>query len=89
MKKVITNIVDIVANSLQYAIAIEDINEIGNTIYLGLAIICSLIIIVPKIIRNFPKLIKWFKKSIKDGKISKEELEEGKKIIEDEESGKE
>jgi hypothetical protein len=77
MKKFIANSIDVIANGLQYALALEDINEIGNTVSMILAIICSLIIIVPK-------LIKWFKKAIADGKITKEEIEEGISIIKNE-----
>ena len=74
MKKFITNGIDLIANSLQYALALGDFNEIATSVSLILAIICSLIIIIPK-------LIKWFKKAIADGKISKEEIEEGLEII--------
>ena len=74
MKKFITNGIDLIANSLQYALALVDFNEIATSVSLILAIICSLIIIIPK-------LIKWFKKAIADGKISKEEIEEGLEII--------
>lgn len=74
MKKFITNGIDLIANSFQYALALGDFNEIATSVSLILAIICSLIIIIPK-------LIKWIKKAFADGKISKEEIEEGIEII--------
>ena len=45
MKKFITNGIDLIANSFQYALALGDFNEIATSVSLILAIICSLIIV--------------------------------------------
>lgn len=64
-----SKITDLLAQTVQYAIAITELNEILKFIELGLAIICSLIIIIPKIKAKI-------KKALEDGKITKEEFEE-------------
>ena len=83
MRKVIHNGIDFALNGIQYALALGDINEVGTTISLGLAIICSLIIIIPKVIKLIKNLIKWFKKAIADGKITEEEINEGINVIQE------
>lgn len=83
MRKVIHNGIDFLLNGIQYALALGDINEIGTTISLGLAIICSLIIIIPKVIKIIKKLINWFKKAIADGKITEEEIKEGFNVLQE------
>ena len=83
MKKIIHNGVDFVLNGIQYALALGDINEIGTTISLGLAILCSLFIIIPKIVKLIKKIVEWFKKAIADGKITEEEFNEGINVLQE------
>lgn len=83
MRKIIHNGIDFLLNGIQYALALGDINEVGTTISLGLAIICSLIIIIPKVIKLIKNLINWFKKAISDGKLTEEEINEGFNVLQE------
>lgn len=75
MKKSFVGIIGTAISSMGLAISTEQLEQI-------ISIICSItgviIVIVSSII--IP-LIQWFKRVKADGKISKEELEEGQKII--------
>lgn len=63
-------------NALQYVLAAMQQNETLQYIELGLSILTSVILIAFRIWR-------WVKDAKADGKITKEELEEGAKIIAD------
>lgn len=70
MKKTI----NLLTQSIQYSLALVSTNELLQSIELILAILCSLVILIPKI-------IEWVKKAKADGKITAEELKEGIGIL--------
>ena len=63
-------------NGVQYVFAVLQQNETLQYIELGLSILTSIILIAFRIWR-------WVKEAKADGKITKEEIEEGAKIIVD------
>ena len=63
-------------NALQYALATIQDNPIWQGIQLGLSILTSIVLIAYR-------LWKWHNEATKDGKITKDEVEEGAKIISD------
>lgn len=63
-------------NGVQYVLAALQQNETLQYIELGLSILTSIILIAFRVWR-------WVKEAKADGKITKEEIEEGAKIIED------
>ena len=65
-----------VFNALQYALATIQDNPIWQGIQLGLSILTSVVLIAYR-------LWKWHKEATADGKITKDEIEEGAKIISD------
>ena len=65
-----------VFNAIQYALATIQDNPIWQGIQLGLSILTSVVLIAYRLWR-------WHNEATKDGKISKEEIEEGAKIISD------
>lgn len=65
-----------VFNALQYALATIQDNPIWQGIQLGLSILTSVVLIAYRLWR-------WHNEAAKDGKITKEEIEEGAKIIGD------
>ena len=65
-----------VFNLIQYALATIQDNPIWQGIQLGLSILTSIVLIAYR-------LWKWHKEATKDGKITKEEAEEGFKIVND------
>lgn len=63
-------------NAMQYmAIALQD-NTILQGVQLGLSILTSIVLVAYRI-------WKWHNEATKDGKITKDEIEEGAKIISD------
>ena len=63
-------------NAMQYImVALQD-NPILQGVQLGLSILTSVVLIVYR-------LWKWHNEATKDGKITKDEIEEGAKIISD------
>jgi hypothetical protein len=63
-------------NAMQYmAIALQD-NPILQGVQLGLSILTSIVLVAYRI-------WKWHNEATKDGKITKDEIEEGAKIISD------
>ena len=63
-------------NAMQYmAIALQD-NPILQGVQLGLSILTSIVLVAYRI-------WKWWTEAKKDGKITKDEVEEGAKIISD------
>lgn len=63
-------------NAMQYmAVALQD-NPILQGMQLGLSILTSIVLVVYRI-------WKWHDEATKDGKITKDEIEEGAKIISD------
>lgn len=67
---------EIGGNLVMYGLTATQTKEIFEIISLVLSILISLIII-------FSKLISWWKRAKKDGKITKEEFQEGVDIISD------
>ena len=65
-----------VFNTLQYALATIQENPIWQGIQLGLSILTSVVLIAYR-------LWKWHSEATADGKITKDEIEEGAKIIGD------
>lgn len=65
-----------VFNSLQYFLATIQDNPIWQGIQLGLSILTSVVLIAYR-------LWKWHDEATADGKITKDEIEEGAKIISD------
>lgn len=61
-------------NGIMYILTATQTKEIFEIISLVLSILISVIIIVSK-------LVSWLKKSMADGKITKEEVQEGVDII--------
>ena len=70
------DIFQIGGNAVMYALTATQTKEIFEIISLVLSILISLIIFISK-------LIEWWKKAKADGKITKEEVEEVKDIIEE------
>lgn len=66
--------IEVMFNGLTYAITFADLEQVLHIISLVLAIITSLAIIIAKVIQ-------WWKKASKDGKITKDEIQEGVDII--------
>lgn len=66
--------IEVIFNSFTYAITFADLEQVLHIISLVLAIITSLTIIIAKIVQ-------WWKKATKDGKITKDEIQEGVDII--------
>ena len=63
-------------NAMQYmAVALQD-NPILQGVQLGLSILTSIVLVAYRI-------WKWWNEAKKDGKITKDEVEEGAKIISD------
>lgn len=63
-------------NAMQYmAVALQD-NPILQGVQLGLSILTSIVLVAYRI-------WKWHNEATKDGKITKDEIEEGAKIISD------
>lgn len=65
-----------VFNTLQYVLATIQDNPIWQGIQLGLSILTSVVLIAYR-------LWKWHDEATADGKITKDEIEEGAKIISD------
>lgn len=65
-----------VFNTLQYALAAIQDNPILQGVQLGLSILTSIVLVAYRI-------WKWHNEATKDGKITKDEIEEGAKIISD------
>lgn len=63
-------------NAMQYmAVALQD-NPVLQGVQLGLSILTSIVLVAYRI-------WKWHNEATKDGKITKDEIEEGAKIISD------
>lgn len=74
--KLIGGIVGTAISSMGLVVSTEQLEQI-------ISIVCSVTGILIVIITSLLiPLIKWYKKSKEDGKITKEELDEGKQIIE-------
>lgn len=71
------NYVPEIFNGLTYLLVVSQANEVFQIIQLVLASLTSVVLIVTR-------LWKWWKEAKADGKITKEEIEEGIKIISDE-----
>ena len=67
---------DIVGNGLLYVLTVAQSNETFQIIELVVSIVVSIVILAYR-------LWKWWKEAKKDGKITKEEIEEGVDIIVD------
>ena len=63
-------------NGLQYLISLTQIEEWARIVGLVLSVVISILIIVDK-------LRTWWKNAKADGRITRDEIEEGIKIIED------
>lgn len=63
-------------NLFQYAAALVQVDEIFKWIQLGLALICSIVLLAYRI-------WKWHKDASKDGKIDKEEVDKLAETIKD------
>ncbi len=70
------NYVAEIINAFTYVIAFLQANEVFQIIELTLSILTSCVLICYRV-------WKWYKAAKADGKITKEEIEEGAKIIED------
>lgn len=67
---------EITGNAFMYVLTATQTKEVFEIISLILSIIISVLII-------FSKIISWYKKAKEDGKITKEEINEGVGIIVD------
>ena len=63
-------------NAMQYMMAALQDNPILQGVQLGLSILTSIVLVTYRI-------WKWHNEATKDGKITKDEIEEGAKIISD------
>lgn len=63
-----------VFNAVQYVLAVLQTNEVFQIIEFVLSIIVSIVLLIYRI-------WKWWKDANKDGKISKEEIEDGINIV--------
>lgn len=70
----IRDFIELGGNAVMYALTFTNTKELFEIISLGLSILISLLIIISKV-------ISWMKKAKEDGKITKEELDEGVSII--------
>lgn len=70
------DIFEVSGNALMYVLTATQTKEVFEIISLVLSILISVLIIVGK-------LVSWFKKANADGKITKEEIDEGIEILED------
>lgn len=66
--------IEVMFNVATYGVAFANFEEVLKIISLILSIITSIVILVAKIIQ-------WWKKATKDGKIDKDEINEGIDII--------
>ena len=66
--------IEVLFNVATYGIAFADFEQVLKIVSLILSIITSIVILVAKIIQ-------WWKKASKDGKIDKDEINEGIDII--------
>lgn len=69
-------------NGLTYVVAVAQTNEVFQWIELGFSILTSVVLIAYR-------LWKWYKSAKADGKITKDELKEGIKIVINDEDKKE
>ena len=74
-KEVVGGVIGTIFSSVGAGLSLEQVQQIISIVS---TCIGAILIIVSGII--FP-LVKWYKKAKADGKITKEELEEGKEII--------
>lgn len=74
MKKVVEEISAFGVNVATYAIPFAEIEQVLKIISLTLSIIVSITLIVLSV-------VKWWKKASEDGKITKEEIQEGIDIL--------
>ena len=70
------NKIDIGINSLSYLIAISQVENVLRIIGLVVSVIGTLVLTIFK-------FLDWYKKAKADGEITKEEIDEGVKIITD------
>ena len=63
-----------IVNASQYAVIPAQVDNILKWIQLGLAILCSLVLIAYR-------LWSWYKEAKKDGKITKDEIQKGIDIV--------
>ena len=63
-------------NGCQYLTALMQTNEIYQLVQLVISALTTIVLLIFKIVT-------WWKSAKSDGKITKEEAEEGKKIVED------
>lgn len=66
--------IEVAFNAVTYAITFADLEQVLKVVSLVLSIITSIIILISTIIR-------WWKKAMADGKIEKDEINEGIDII--------
>lgn len=66
--------IEVLFNAATYGVAFADFEQVLKIVSLILSIITSIVILVAKIIQ-------WWKKASKDGKIDKDEINEGIDII--------
>ena len=66
--------IEVAFNAVTYAITFADLEQVLKVVSLVLSIITSIIILISTIIR-------WWKKATSDGKITKDEINEGIDII--------